>query len=84
MWSRWDMQDSPPDILVTNYSMLYIMLMRAVEGPIFERTRAWLDEDHRNVFHLVVDDSYTYRGTAGTEVAYLVRLITTVWGSNRF
>ena len=22
MWSRWDMQDTPPDILITNYSML--------------------------------------------------------------
>ena len=21
MWSRWDMQDTPPDILITNYSM---------------------------------------------------------------
>jgi ATP-dependent helicase YprA (DUF1998 family) len=21
MWSRWDMQDHPPDILITNYSM---------------------------------------------------------------
>ena len=31
MWSRWDMQDHPPDILITNYSMLNIMLMRGVE-----------------------------------------------------
>ena len=28
MWSRWDMQEDPPDILITNYSMLNIMLMR--------------------------------------------------------
>ena len=28
MWSRWDMQDHPPDVLITNYSMLNIMLMR--------------------------------------------------------
>jgi len=33
MWSRWDMQDAPPDILVTNYSMLNIMLMRDVDAP---------------------------------------------------
>ena len=36
------MQDQPPDILVTNYSMLNIMLMRSLEDPMFEQTRAWL------------------------------------------
>lgn len=75
MWSRWDMQDSPPDILVTNYVMLNIMLMRAVEAPIFSQTRAWLEADPSHVFHLVVDELHTYRGTAGTEVAYLLRAL---------
>ena len=75
MWSRWDMQDSPPDILVTNYSMLNIMLMRAVEAPIFNQTRQWLEADSTNVFYLVVDELHTYRGTAGTEVAYLLRVL---------
>lgn len=74
MWSRWDMQDSPPDILITNYSMLNIMLMRGVEAPIFDATRSWLELDARNVFHLVVDELHTYRGTPGTEVAYLLRV----------
>ena len=36
--SRWDMQQSPPDILVTNVSMLGTMLSREVEASIFERT----------------------------------------------
>ena len=75
MWSRWDMQDSPPDVLVTNYSMLNIMLMRDVEAPIFRRTREWLEEDSSNVFHLIIDELHTYRGTAGTEVAYLLRVL---------
>ena len=44
MWSRWDMQDTPPDILITNYSMLNIMLMRSIESCIFDQTRAWLAE----------------------------------------
>ena len=39
------MQDAPPDILVTNYSMLNIMLMRDIETPIFDATRAWLEAD---------------------------------------
>ena len=75
MWSRWDMQDQPPDILITNYSMLNIMLMRSVEAPIFDATRAWLAADSRNIFHLVVDELHTYRGTPGTEVAYLLRVL---------
>lgn len=73
MWGRWDMQEAPPDILITNYSMLNIMLMRDVEAPIFEATKQWLRESRENVFHLIVDELHTYRGTAGTEVAYLMR-----------
>jgi len=75
MWSRWDMQDHPPDILITNYSMLNIMLMRGIEAPIFDQTRAWLAADRSHVFHLVVDELHTYRGTPGTEVAYLIRVL---------
>jgi Lhr-like helicase len=73
MWSRWDMQEAPPDILVTNYSMLNIMLMRSVEIPIFESTRRWLEADPQNAFHLIIDELHSYRGTPGTEVAYLLR-----------
>ncbi|MDE2773296.1 MAG: DEAD/DEAH box helicase [Gemmatimonadota bacterium] len=75
MWSRWDMQDTPPDILITNYSMLNIMLMRAIETSIFDQTRVWLSESPQHVFHLVVDELHTYRGTPGTEVAYLLRAL---------
>ena len=73
MWSRWDMQEAPPDILITNYSMLNIMLMRSLESNVFESTRKWLEEDSSHIFHLVVDELHTYRGTPGTEVGYLLR-----------
>lgn len=76
MWSRWDMQSHPPDILITNYSMLNIMLMRSLEAHVFDATRDWLAVDRdRNVFHLVVDELHTYRGTPGTEVGYLLRAL---------
>ncbi len=75
MWSRWDMQEAPPDILITNYSMLNIMLMRDIEAPIFQMTRAWLQDDPSNVFHLVVDELHSYRGTPGTEVGYILRVL---------
>ena len=76
MRSRWDMQDDPPDILITNYSMLSIMMMRKIEEPIFDKTRDWLAKDRENnIFHLIVDELHLYRGTAGAEVAYLIRLL---------
>jgi len=75
MWSRWDMQDHPPDILITNYSMLNIMLMRSMEIPVFDLTRQWLEADRSRLFHLVVDELHTYRGTPGTEVAYIIRVL---------
>ena len=74
MRSRWDMQDSPPDILITNFSMLSIMLMRDADSGIFDRTRRWLAQDG-SVFHLIVDELHLYRGTSGSEVAYLLRLL---------
>ncbi|ANH39189.1 ATP-dependent RNA helicase RhlE [Nocardioides dokdonensis FR1436] len=70
---RWDMVETPPDILVTNYSMLNAMLMRAFENPLFSQTRAWLDASPDHVFTLVVDELHLYRGTQGSEVAMVVR-----------
>lgn len=75
MRSRWDMQDSPPDIMVTNFSMLGIMMMREEDEPIFEQTKQWLEHHEDAVFHLVLDELHLYRGTAGTEIAYLLRLL---------
>ena len=75
MWDRFSMQDNAPDIMITNYSMLNIMLMRETEAEIFEQTRKWLQTDLNNVFHLVIDELHTYRGTSGTEVAYLLRIL---------
>jgi len=75
MRSRWDMQDCPPDILITNYSMLNIMMMRSIENNIFESTRDWLASDPENQFFLIIDELHAYRGTPGTEVAYLLRLL---------
>lgn len=74
MRSRWDMQDHPPDILITNFSMLSIMLMREADQGIFNQTRRWLEQEG-SVFHLIVDELHLYRGMAGTEVAYLLRLL---------
>ncbi|SDC15967.1 DEAD/DEAH box helicase [Niabella drilacis] len=75
MRSRFDMQVAPPDIMITNYSMLSIMLMRDIDTGIFNETKQWLEENENNIFHLIIDELHLYRGTQGTEVAYLLKLV---------
>lgn len=75
MVSRWDMQETPPDIFITNFSMLNIILTRKIEQNIFEQTKEWLAEDSSHTFFLVLDELHTYRGTAGTEVSYVLRAL---------
>lgn len=70
---RQDITAFAPDILVTNYSMLNVMLLRDDERQIFDQTREYLDADPANRFYLIVDELHPYRGTAGTEVALLLR-----------
>lgn len=73
MVSRWDMHANPPDILVTNASMLGAMLSREVEDTIFETTRKWLMENDDAYFYLIFDELHLIRGSAGTEVAFLIK-----------
>ena len=70
--TRPDMQAYPPDLLITNYSMLNVMLNRPDESAIFAKTATYLEQETA-CFHLVVDELHSYKGTAGTEVAMLLR-----------
>ncbi|MDE5207411.1 hypothetical protein PYX06_23630 [Citrobacter amalonaticus] len=67
------MQKTPPDILITNTSMLSTMLVREVDDPIFEQTRQWIERDPDAYFYLILDELHLQRGTAGTEVSYLLK-----------
>lgn len=62
---REDMQKSPPDILITNFSMLEYMLLRNDDKKLFSRPEMFR--------LLVLDEVHTYRGTQGMEVACLLR-----------
>jgi Lhr-like helicase len=76
LWNRKQIvEKNNPDILITNYSMLNVMLMRKQETIIFDNTAEWLKRDKKNVLYLIVDELHTYRGTPGTEVAQLLRLL---------
>ena len=72
LYNRWDMQATPPDILVTNISMLSAMLQREVDAPIFEATKRFITENQDAYFYLAIDELHLQRGSAGTEVAYLL------------
>ena len=71
--TRHEVQAAPPDLLITNYSMLEYMLLRPIERSIFGETRAWLASDPSTIFILVLDEAHTYRGSGGAEVALLIR-----------
>ena len=86
MVTRWDMQKWAPDILITNVSMLSIMLMRKAEKCIFEQTKDWLkatdlpdnqreEAKKKRIFHIVLDELHLYRDTAGSETACLIRML---------
>lgn len=86
MVTRWDMQTWAPDILITNTSMLSIMLMRKAEENIFEQTRRWLaaedvpetdreEAKKERIFHVVIDELHLYRDTPGSETACLIRML---------
>ena len=69
--TRFEMLRTCPDILITNYSMLEYMLMRPLEQSIWNNTKAWLGADNRLLF--VIDEAHMYHGSAGGEVALLLR-----------
>ena len=91
MRTRFDMQETPPDILITNFSMLSIMLMRTNDIPLLEKTKDWLScttefdadlkpeeiekEKKNRIFHIIIDELHLYRGGSGTETAFLIRML---------
>lgn len=70
--TRFEMQGCPPDILITNYSMLEYMLMRQREANIWDKTKQWLGESLNNRLLIVLDEAHMYRGSAGGEIALLL------------
>ncbi|MEN6460639.1 MAG: DEAD/DEAH box helicase [Syntrophomonas sp.] len=73
MVTRFEMQNTCPDILITNYSMMEYMLLRPRENSIWESTKAWLDKNPDEKLLFIIDEAHMYRGSAGGEVALLLR-----------
>lgn len=83
MLTRFEMQRSAPDILVTNYSMLEYMLLRPIEQSIWEQTKKWLSASSKNKLLFIIDEAHIYRGAAGAEVALLFERMLHYLGINR-
>lgn len=60
-----DICSNPPDILLTNYVMLELILTRPNETPLVNACK--------NLKYLVLDELHTYRGRQGADVAMLIR-----------
>ena len=65
--SREQIRQTPPNILLTNYSMLEYLLLRPQDAPLFEGAfgTSWR--------HIAIDEAHIYSGALGTEIAYLLR-----------
>lgn len=73
LFTRREMQNICPDLLITNYSMLEFMLMRPIEQCFWKNTRNWLNSSEKNKLLLVIDEAHMYRGASGGEVSLLIR-----------
>ncbi len=81
--TRFEMQRTCPDVLITNYSMLEYMLLRPREDSIWDGTKEWLDSDPNSRLLFVIDEAHMYRGASGGEVALLLRRLFNKLGINR-
>jgi hypothetical protein len=66
--ARQKMRESPPQILLTNYMMLELLLTRV-------RERTMRDAIYEHLRFLVFDELHTYRGRQGADGAMLIRRI---------
>jgi hypothetical protein len=65
---RDNMMRNPPDIILTNYMMLELIMTRAPES--------WMrDSFMDNLKYLVFDELHTYRGRQGADISLLIRRI---------
>ncbi|MCX5314789.1 protein kinase [Streptomyces sp. NBC_00154] len=65
---RRELRKNPPDILLTNYVMLELMLTRPDDRASLIRMASGLE-------FLVFDELHTYRGRQGADVALLIRRV---------
>lgn len=70
------LRDDPPDVLLTNYMMLELMLTRPDDRTIIRAAQG--------LRFLVFDELHTYRGRQGADVAMLIRRCRLAFGGHDF
>lgn len=65
--SREQMKETPPHILITNYSMLEYLMLRPKDNSLFQ------GEYSNHWKYVVLDEAHTYSGSTGIEVSMLLR-----------
>lgn len=81
--TRFEMQKTCPDILITNYSMLEYMMLREREDRIWDLTQQHLKMHPDEKLLFVIDEAHMYHGSAGGEVSLLIRRLMTRLGIER-
>lgn len=71
---RDEIRHTRPDILITNYKMLDLLLQRP------EDQQLWESPDGSALAYIVLDEFHTYDGAQGTDVAMLLRRLGSVTG----
>lgn len=64
---RATLRAHPPDILLTNYKMLDLLLLRRADRDL------WVGDPDSQLRYVVLDEFHTYDGAQGTDVAMLLR-----------
>lgn len=62
--SREEMQEEPPHILITNYSMLEYMMLRPKDDAVFSDAK---------LKYIILDEAHIYKGATGMETSLLMR-----------
>ena len=72
---RHEVLKTPPDVLITNYSMLEYMLLRPLERVIFDKTRDYYRDHPEERLTFILDEAHLYRGILGAEMSMLIKRV---------
>lgn len=72
-YSRQEIKDQPPHILLTNFAMLEYLLLRPSDSNIFR---------HQALRYVVLDEAHTYNGAQGIDISLLMRRLSQRYEKN--
>lgn len=75
--AREQMKETPPHILITNYSMLEYLMLRPRDNSLFQGRYSG------NWRFIVLDEAHTYSGSTGIEVSMLLRRLKAYLGDSK-